>query len=139
MTLDKFVELQNQREKSGGKDTSVNKTDAQLEQEARKRVLTALDRNYTRLKLVFTPDEQFSSYVNTITDLMDPHTEYFPPIEKRGFDEEMSGRFYGIGAQLKEEDGVIKIASLINGGPAQKRCKIQINDIIKKMRQEFNT
>jgi carboxyl-terminal processing protease len=139
VTLDKFVELQNQREKSGGKDTSVNKTDAQLEQEARKRVLTALNRNYTRLKLMFTPDQQFSSYVNTITDLMDPHTEYFPPIEKRGFDEEMSGRFYGIGAQLKEEDGAIKIASLITGSPAWKSGKIQINDEVKKVAQGSDT
>ena len=28
------------------------------------------------------------------------------------FDELLSGRFYGIGAQLKEDDGKIKIASL---------------------------
>ncbi len=139
MTLDKFVELQTQREKSAGKDSSVNKTDAQLEQEARKRVLAALDRNYNRLKLVFTPDQQFSSYVNTITDLMDPHTEYFPPIEKRGFDEEMSGRFYGIGAQLKEDDGAIKIASLITGSPAWKSGKIQINDEIVKVGQGSDT
>src|SRR6476660_3266271 len=139
MTLDKFVDLQQQREKSTGKDTAVNKSDAQLEAMARKQILTALDRNYTRLKLVFTPDEQFSSYVNTITDLMDPHTEYFPPIEKRGFDEEMSGRFYGIGAQLKEEDGAIKIASLITGSPAWKSGKIQINDEIKKVAQGSDT
>jgi len=139
MTLDKFVDLQQQREKSTGKDTAVNKSDAQLEAMARKQVLTALDRNYNRLKLVMTPDEQFSDFVNTITDLMDPHTEYFPPVEKRGFDEEMSGRFFGIGAQLKEEDGQIKIASLLTGGPAIKSSKIQINDIIEKVGQGSDT
>lgn len=139
MTLDKFVDLQQQREKSAGKDTSVNKSDAQLEAMARKQVLNALNRNYNRLKLVMTPDEQFSSFVNTITDLMDPHTEYFPPVEKRGFDEEMSGRFFGIGAQLKEEDGQIKIASLLTGGPAIKSGKIQINDIIEKVGQGSDT
>ena len=69
---------------------------------------TALDRNYNRLKVFvhYRPAIQF--FVNTITELMDPHTEYFPPIEKREFDESMSGRFYGIGAQLKEEDGAVK-------------------------------
>ena len=139
MTLDKFVDLQQQREKSAGKDTSLNKTDAQLQAMARKQVLNALDRNYNRLKLVMTPDEQFSNFVNTITDLMDPHTEYFPPVEKRGFDEEMSGRFFGIGAQLKEEDGQIKIASLLTGGPAIKSGKIQINDIIEKVGQGDDT
>jgi len=70
---------------------------------------------------------------------MDPHTEYFPPVEKRGFDEEMSGRFYGIGAQLKEEDGAIKIASLITGSPAWKSGKVQINDEIKKVAQGSDT
>jgi len=135
MTLERFVDLQQQREKGDKKDTSVNKTDEQFEKDARTRVLTALDRNYNRLKLVFTDDQQFSSFVNTITDLMDPHTEYFAPVEKRGFDEEMSGRFYGIGAQLKEEDGAIKIATLITGSPAWKSGKVQVNDEIMKVAQ----
>lgn len=135
MTLERFADLQQQREKADKKDTSLNKTDAQFEKDARARVLSALDRNYNRLKLVFTEDQQFSSFVNTITDLMDPHTEYFAPVEKRGFDEEMSGRFYGIGAQLKEEDGAIKIASLITGSPAWKSNQVQVNDEIMKVAQ----
>jgi len=139
MTLERFSDLQQQREKSAGKDTSVNKTDIQLEAEARSKVLAALDRNYNRLKLIFTPNEQFSSFVNTIADLMDPHTEYFAPVEKRGFDEEMSGRFYGIGAQLKEEDGAIKIASLITGSPAWKSNQVQVNDEIIKVAQGTET
>ena len=48
--------------------------------------------------------------VNTITETMDPHTTFFPPVEKRYFDEQMSGRFFGIGASLGEEDGNIKIS-----------------------------
>lgn len=135
MTLERFTDLQQQREKGAGKDTALNKTDAQLEQEARSKVLAALDRNYNRLKLLFTPNEQFSSFVNTIADLMDPHTEYFAPVEKRGFDEEMSGRFYGIGAQLTQDDGAIKIASLITGSPAWKSNQVQVNDEIIKVAQ----
>ncbi len=135
MTLERFNDLQQQREKSAGKDSAVNKTDAELEQEARTKVLAALDRNYNRLKLIFTQNQQFSTFVNTVADLMDPHTEYFAPVEKRGFDEEMSGRFYGIGAQLKEEDGAIKIASLIIGSPAWKSNQIQVNDEIIRVAQ----
>lgn len=139
MTLERFSDLQQQREKADKKDTSVNKPDAQLEKDARASVLKALDRNYNRIKLVLTDDQQFSSFVNTITDLMDPHTEYFAPVEKRGFDEEMSGRFYGIGAQLKEEDGTIKIASLITGSPAWKSGQVQVNDEIVKVAQGSET
>ncbi|MBG9374885.1 carboxy terminal-processing peptidase [Panacibacter sp. DH6] len=135
MTLERFVDLQQQREKADKKDSMASKTDAQLEKEARTRVLGALDRNYNRLKLVFNADQQFSSFVNTITDLMDPHTEYFAPVDKRGFDEEMSGRFYGIGAQLTEENGSIKIASLVTGSPAWKSGQVQVNDEILKVAQ----
>ena len=66
---------------------------------------------------------------------MDPHTEYFPPVESRRFEEDLSGRFYGIGAQLKDDDGAIKIASLITGSPAWKSGKVQVNDEIIKVAQ----
>jgi len=47
----------------------------------------------------------------------------------------MSGRFYGIGAQLQEQDGVIKIASLLTGGPAWKSNEFLVNDVIVKVAQ----
>ncbi|HWB24582.1 MAG TPA: carboxy terminal-processing peptidase [Chitinophagaceae bacterium] len=135
LTLEKYSELLNYRDKNKNVDSIAHKTNAQLEGEARAKTLNALNKIYTRIKLKFTEEEQFNSFVNTITDLMDPHTEYFPPVEKRGFDEEMSGHFFGIGAQLKEEDNVIKIATLIPGSPAWKSQKIQVNDIILKVAQ----
>lgn len=135
LTLERYSELLNYRDKNKGVDSIARKTNQQLEGEARAKVLTALNKIYTRIKLRFTEEEQFNSFVNTITDLMDPHTEYFAPVEKRGFDEEMSGHFFGIGAQLKEEDNTIKIATLIPGSPAWKSQKVQVNDIILKVAQ----
>ena len=135
LTLERFIELQTQREKSKETDSIHNRTDESLEAEARLRVKKSMDRNFERLSKTFSEEDQFSLFVNTITEAMDPHTSYFPPVEKRGFDEEMSGRFYGIGAQLKEEDGDIKIASLVTGSPAWKSGKIQINDAIVKVAQ----
>lgn len=135
MTLDRYTDLLDQRKRNMD-DTAWNKkTDAQLEAEARKAVQTSLDRTFTRQKLTFTETEQFSSFVNVITDLMDPHTEYFAPVAKREFDESMTGRFYGIGAQLKDDDGAIKIASLITGSPAWKSGQILVNDEIIKVAQ----
>ena len=64
---------------------------------------------------------------------MDPHTTYFAPVDKRSFDEMLSGTFFGIGAQLKEEDGKIKIASLITGMPAWKSGEITPEDEIIKI------
>ncbi|MGI8952817.1 MAG: carboxy terminal-processing peptidase [Chitinophagaceae bacterium] len=132
-TLVRFVDLQNQRNKSTV-DSIKNQTDAKLEQVARERELLAENRNFSRLQKTNTEDELFDEFVNTIANEMDPHTEYQPPIEKRGFDEDMAGRFYGIGAQLKQEDnGDIKIASLVTGSPAWKSGKIQVNDVIVKV------
>ncbi|HRC33252.1 MAG TPA: carboxy terminal-processing peptidase [Bacteroidia bacterium] len=47
----------------------------------------------------------------------------------------MKGSFYGIGAQLKEDDGKIKISSLISGGPAWKGGELKVEDEIIKVAQ----
>lgn len=133
-TLDRYTDLLDQKEKNKG-DTAFDKPDSQLQEEARRKLLQMLDRNYNRQKLVFSEQEQFNTYLNVIVNLMDPHTEYFPPIEKRGFEEEMTGRFYGIGAQLKDDDGAIKIGSLMTGSPAWKSGQVQVNDEIIKVAQ----
>ncbi|MCE3281838.1 MAG: tail-specific protease precursor [Chitinophagaceae bacterium] len=135
LALERYADLLDQRDKDKSKDSVAPKTDAQLELDARQRVLKAMDRNFDRLKVRFTADERFNMYINAISESMDPYTSYFPPIEKRAFDEQMSGRFYGIGAQLRDEDGVIKVVSLVTGSPAWKSGEIQVNDIILKVAQ----
>lgn len=135
--LDRYVDLLEQKEKNKG-DTAFDKPDTQLKEEANRKLMQMLDRNYNRQKLVFNEQEQFNAYLNVIVNLMDPHTEYFPPIEKRAFDEEMTGRFYGIGAQLKDDDGAIKIASLMTGSPAWKSGDVLVNDEIIKVAQGKN-
>jgi carboxyl-terminal processing protease len=134
-TLGQYTDYLKQKEDKT-KDTSIaNKTDVQLEAMAREKVLANLNRIYTREKLILTNQEQFSRYVNVVTSLMDPHTDYFPPVESRSFQEEMSGRFFGIGAQLKDDNGVVKIAAVIPGSPAYKSGKVQMNDAVIKVAQ----
>ena len=134
MVLERYLDLLDQRSKSKV-DSITKRTDAELEADARLKVLKSTDRMYERIKVKLTPDERFNMFINVITNLMDPHTDYFPPVEKRAFDEQMSGRFYGIGAQLQEQDGNIKIMSLIPGGPAWKSGEIMVNDEIVKVGQ----
>ncbi len=134
LTLERYVDLIEEREKSKV-DSIIKRTDTELEVIARSKVLKTTDRMYERIKVKLTPDERFNMFVNIVTNLMDPHSDYFAPIEKRVFDEQMSGRFYGIGAQLQEQDGTIKIMSLIPGGPAWKSGEIRVSDIIVKVGQ----
>ena len=135
LTLERYTNLIDDRSKSKV-DSVLKKTDVQLELDARNSVLRALDRTYNRIKVRFNEDERFNQFINVITNAMDPHSDYFAPVEKRAFDEQMSGRFYGIGAQLQEQqDGTIKIMSLVPGGPAFKSGDIIVNDVIVKVGQ----
>ncbi len=135
LTLERFADFKEQREKNKDKKDFVVKTDKELEADARKSVVKSMDKNYERLKYKFTDDDRFNLLINSITSYMDPHSDYFPPVEKRSFDEQMSGRFFGIGASLKEEEGSIKIASLLTGSPAWKSGEIQVGDAILKVAQ----
>lgn len=135
MTLERYVESLDVREKNKGKEGFVVKTDAELEKEAREKVGKLMDRTFERFRFKFSDEDKFNVYVNAITTTMDPHTEFFPPVDKRYFDEEMSGRFFGIGASLQYDDGNIKIASILSGSPAAKSGELQVGDVIQKVAQ----
>lgn len=126
--LEKYAELLDQRDKEKN-----GKTDAALEAEARAKVKKIYDRYFDRLKNRTKEDDRFSLYVNAITTTMDPHTDYMPPIEKRSFQESMAGKFYGIGAQLREEEGRIKIVNIVAGSPAWKDGRLKADDVILKV------
>jgi carboxyl-terminal processing protease len=111
------------------------KPNAELEKEAREKVLKIMDRTFDRYRFKFNDDEKFSYYVNAITNMMDPYTEFFPPVDKRYFDEQLSGQFFGIGASLQYEDGNIKVGSLLTGSPAWKSEQIEVGDFITKVAQ----
>lgn len=135
MTLERYSDLLSQQEKNKGKANFVEKSNAVLEQEARDKVKRAMDLTFDRYRFKFSVDDQFNMFVNVITTTMDPHSEFFPPVDKRYFDEEMSGHFFGIGATLQYDDGNIKISSVITGSPAYKSGKIQAGDIIQSVAQ----
>jgi len=135
LTLERYNDLLELQENSKSKPGYVMKSKEDLEKDARDRSLKVMDRYYERLKVKVKTDDRFNMFVQTIVQSMDPHTDYFPPVEKRYFDEQMSGRFFGIGASLKEEDGNIKIGTLITGSPAWKSGQVAVGDIIAKVGQ----
>ncbi|HEX4373114.1 MAG TPA: S41 family peptidase, partial [Puia sp.] len=135
LTLERYTDLIDQQEAAKTKAGYVVKTNAELEKEARDKVMKLMDRYYDRLKFKINEDDRFNMFVETIVQAMDPHTDYFPPVDKRYFDEQMSGHFFGIGATLKEEDGNIKIGDLLTGMPAWKSGQINGGDIILKVGQ----
>lgn len=135
LTLSRYSNMLDDREKNKDKADFKYKADSTLEREARDAVRKQFDRYFTTKKTSDNIDENFSTFVNAITGSMDPHTDYMAPVDKRSFDETMKGSFYGIGAQLKEDDGKIKISSLISGGPAWKGGELKVEDEIIKVAQ----
>ena len=135
MVLDRYVELQDIQEKNKGKAGFTAKSNSELEKEARDKVVKIMDRTFDRYRFKFNDDDKFSIYVNAITNMMDPYTEFFPPIDKRYFDEQLSGQFFGIGASLIYEEGNIKVGSLLTGSPAWKSEQVDAGDIIMKVAQ----
>jgi carboxyl-terminal processing protease len=135
LALERYSDLLDQQTAAKGKPGYVAKTNEELEKEARDKTLKVMDRFYERLNRKVNDDDRFNMFVQTIVQCMDPHTDYFPPVEKRYFDEQMSGHFFGIGASLRDEDGNIKISSLITGSPAWKSGQVATGDIITKVAQ----
>jgi len=136
LTLERYVDLLDLQEKSAKKAGFVPQTKDELQKMAREKALNAMDRIYDHIKYKMSDDDRFNEFVETIVQTMDPHTDYFPPVEKRYFDEQMSGRFFGIGASLgTTEDGNIKISTLLTGSPAWKSGDVKEGDIIMKVGQ----
>jgi carboxyl-terminal processing protease len=137
LALERYADMRDVREANKNKKDFVSKSDEELEKDARTKALKTMDHFFERLKLKANDeDDRFNIFVQTIVQSMDPHTDYFPPVDKRYFDEQMSGHFFGIGASLvRDEDGNIKIATLVSGSPASKSGQINIGDVITKVAQ----
>lgn len=104
------------------------------EQKARKAVLKSFKNLLSNL-LQATKNDALQFYFNSLVQVFDPHSNYLSPKDKEDFDIEMTGKLEGIGALLREEDGFVKIASIVPGGPSWRQKKLQPNDVILKVAQ----
>lgn len=75
-------------------------------------------------------DDAFQIFLNSITESVDPHTEYFSPRTSENFNINMSLTLEGIGAVLQSEDEYTKIVRLVTGGPADKTHQLKPGDRI---------
>lgn len=111
------------------------KSVAELEAESRADVKEVFDDWYERLDKVRRSD-RFEMYLNSVTNVFDPHSDYFNPKEKEDFDINMSGRLEGIGARLQMDGDFTKVIMIIPGGPAWKQKELEVDDKIFKVQQE---
>ena len=117
------------------KDTTYKmRTDEELKSDAMEKTKKANVDYFKRLRKL-DEDERFSIYLNCITSVCDPHSDYFTPPKKQEFNDQMSGSFEGIGAQLQEKDGYVKITAIITGSASWRQGQLKVDDIITKVAQ----
>ena len=63
---------------------------------------------------------------------LDPHSAYFDKKSFKEFREGTSGRFVGVGIEISQEDGLVKVVSPIEGSPAD-RAGLKPNDLITRI------
>jgi carboxyl-terminal processing protease len=130
--------MTNQEKAKAKKDTVfTEKSFDSLEVDARRKTLKGNEDWFKRLSKISSKD-RYSAYLNTITGLYDPHTEYFAPKDKKKFDQSMSGQFEGIGARLQSKEGILKVSEIIVGSPSFKQGELKAGDEIHKVGQGAN-
>ncbi len=92
--------------------------------------LTNRYKNYHKAILQYKSEDVFQLYLNSYTNVMDPHTSYFSPITSENFQINMSLSLEGIGAQLRSENDYVTVVKIIPGGPAAKSNDLFADDRI---------
>ena len=70
--------------------------------------------------------------ISGVVSSLDPHSQYFDKKSFKEFREGTTGRFVGVGIEITQEDGLVKVVSPIEGSPAY-RAGLKTNDLITKV------
>jgi carboxyl-terminal processing protease len=135
-TLVRLSEMMDTQENiKAGKDT-INKPKnfSEMEKESREKVSKTYDDFFRRMSQLDEVD-RLGIFLGTISSVYDPHTEFFAPKVKENFDIAMSGQLEGIGAQLQERDGQIKVSNIVPGSPSWRQGQLKAGDVIMKVAQ----
>jgi len=105
------------------------KTDSEIEIESRKSINDNL-KDFFQFNSELERKDWFSIYLNSIVTQYDPHTTYLAPEAKEVFDQNISGKFQGIGARLFKRNQQVEISEVIIGGPVWRDNLLNVGDII---------
>jgi carboxyl-terminal processing protease len=103
--------------------------------------IETLTKRYQSLKsqaAKFNNQDVFQILMDSFTEAIDPHTNYFNPRNAETFNQEMSRSLEGIGATLQLENEVTKIVSIVPGSPAFKSKQLNAGDKIIAVAQGVN-
>ncbi len=107
------------------------KTKAQAVERIKNRYIVAMRRISQ-----YSSEDVFSAFENSFATAIDPHTNYFGPVESENFNDDMNLSLEGIGAVLSQEDEYTVIVQIMPGSPAEKSKKLKPKDKIVAVKQE---
>jgi carboxyl-terminal processing protease len=128
------------RETKGTNETAsadVNTDKSSPPKSVHDQIVEALGKSYHRTLKVFEDwdsSDVLNDYLEWLARSYDPHSDYQGPMEYEDFAMQMNLSLFGIGAELRSEDGYCKIEVLLNG-PAKLSKKIKVGDRILAVAQ----
>ena len=63
-------------------------------------------------------EELIEAAINGMLTSLDPHSSYLPPVDAEKMREQTRGEFGGLGIEVTQEEGFVKVVSPIDGTPA---------------------
>ena len=111
-------------------------SDSEIEKESRTSIANNL-KDFFQFNSELERADWFSIYLNSIVTQFDPHTSYFAPEAKEIFDQNISGKFQGIGARLFKRNQQVEISEIIIGGPVWRDNLLNVGDIIIAVAQSI--
>lgn len=124
--ISRYLDLLEERDKKQGDE---QKSDEALLSEALEKIKKRNLEFFKRLHQD-TVQDHYDRFFGTVTKAFDPHTNYMAPAKKEDFDILMKGSLEGIGALLREEDGYVKVVSIMPGSASAKQGQLEAEDII---------
>ena len=70
--------------------------------------------------------------ISGMVSSLDPHSQYFDKKSYKEFREGTTGKFVGVGIEISQEEGLVKVVSPIEGSPAD-RAGLKPGDLITKI------
>ena len=132
--LDAYAAKKEINDDKSDSEKSQTKTNEEIENESRSSLKDNL-KDFFQFNSELERSDWFSIYLNSIVTQYDPHTTYLGPEAKEVFDQNISGKFQGIGARLSKTKQQVEIVEIIIGGPVWRDNLLNVGDIIISVAQ----
>lgn len=81
------------------------------------------------------PSDVVNTFLSSLAQTYDPHSEYLSPNEMENFNISMKLSLVGVGAVLRSDDGFARVMEVVPGGPADRDGRLKENDRISAVAQ----